>query len=48
MVVLIIPPLIIISPSLEPIITKSFLIANRDDFFEPVRSDRRTRRSPSW
>ncbi|MGA1847967.1 MAG: hypothetical protein ACMUHB_01380 [Thermoplasmatota archaeon] len=44
---LIIPPLIIISPALEPIITKSFLIANRDDFFEPPISGDRTRRRPS-
>ncbi len=37
-ILLLIPPLILISPALEPIITKSFLIANRDDFFEPPNS----------
>jgi len=45
---ILIPPLIIVSPALEPIITKSFLLANRDDFHYPTGSGRRTRRRPSW
>jgi hypothetical protein len=47
MFVMLIPPLIIVSPALEPIITKSFLLANRDDFFEPPTPEGRTRRRPS-